>query len=99
MGAAGERVAAQWLAHQGLQILARNAAVDDGEVDLLAVDGTRRVVIEVRTITGPGDPIDAVSTIKRRRVRRLGAMAGASRVDYIGVGIRDWGVEIHWLPG
>jgi len=87
------------LAEQGLKILDRNVAIGGGELDLIAIDGRRRVVIEVRTMTGDGDPIDAVSDRKRRRVRGLAGAAGGARVDLVGVGLRSWGAEIHWLPG
>jgi len=83
----------------GLVLLARNVEVDGGEIDLLAMDGHTRVAVEVRAISGPGDPIDAVDAAKRRRVSRLGRLAGASRVDFIGIALRPWGFELHWLRG
>jgi Holliday junction resolvase-like predicted endonuclease len=73
--------------------------IDAGEIDLLARDGRTRVAVEVRTITGPGDPIDAVDFSKRRHVAALARRVGAARVDLVGVGLRRWGVEIHWVPG
>lgn len=99
MGTAGERLAAWWLAEQGLTPLARNVNVDGGEIDLLMADGGQTVAVEVRTVTGEGDPIDAVDTVKRSHVRRLAGKAGVSRVDFVGIGFRHWGVEVHWLPG
>ena len=99
MGAAGERLAAWWLTERGLQILARNLEVEGGEIDLVADDGSARVVVEVRTTTGIGDPIDSVDSRKRGHVSRLAASIGASRVDFIGVAIGDAGLEVHWLPG
>lgn len=84
---------------RGLVIVRRNVTVDDGEIDLIARDGDTRVAIEVRTTTGPGDPIDAVDRAKRLHVATLGRKVGASRVDFIGVGLRSWGIEIHWVPG
>lgn len=99
MGNAGEKLAAWWLADQGLTPLARNVDVDGGEIDLLMADGGQTVAVEVRTVTGEGDPIDAVDIAKRSHVRRLAGKAGVSRVDFLGVALRSWGVEIHWLPG
>lgn len=84
---------------RGLVIVRRNVTVDDGEIDLIARDGDTRVAIEVRTTTGLGDPIDAVDRAKRLQVATLGRKVGASRVDFIGVGLRRWGIEIHWVPG
>jgi len=79
--------------------VARNLAVDGGEIDIVATDSTTRVAIEVRTVTGDGDPIDAVDPTKRAHVRRLAGRVGARRVDFLGVGFRSWGVEVHWVPG
>ena len=99
MGTVGESIAAWWLRSRGLRVVARNVEVGTGEIDLLVTDGYRRVAVEVRTITGSGDPIDAVDSAKRDRVRRLAAIQGAGRVDLIGVGLRSDHVEIHWVPG
>lgn len=87
------------MTEKGLVVTARNVHVHGGEIDLLANDGGARVVVEVRTVTGPGDPIDAVDPAKRAHVNRLGRQLGASRVDFIGVGLRHWGLEMHWVPG
>lgn len=70
-----------------------------GEIDILARDGETRVAVEVRTTTGRSDPIDALDESKRSRVARLGAIAGADRVDLVGIGVRLEGLDIHWVPG
>ncbi len=80
-------------------MVARNVAVSGGEIDLVAFDGRTRVAVEVRTVTGAYDPIDAIDPAKRRRVRALASRAGASRVDFVGVGLRESSIDIHWLPG
>ena len=82
-----------------MDLIGRNVEATGGEIDLLMRDRGSRVIIEVRAITGDGDPIDAVGTAKRDHVRRLGGGIGASRVDFVGVGFRSWGVEVHWVPG
>ena len=74
-------------------------AVGRGEVDLIALDGRDKVAVEVRTITGPADPIDAVDAAKRHQVTRLGRQIGANRIDFIGIRVSSTGVDIHWLPG
>ncbi|MFZ0013067.1 MAG: YraN family protein [Acidimicrobiia bacterium] len=99
MGAAGERIAVWWLTTFGLDIETRNLAVDGGEIDIVARDGASRVVVEVRTITGPGDPIDAVGRSKRAHVASLAAQVGARRVDFVGVALRADAIEVHWVPG
>ncbi len=92
-------MAAWWLTEQGLHIEATNVVVDGGEIDIIARDGTTTVVVEVRTITGTGDPIDAVSVEKRRRVLRLSGGVRAGRVDFLGVAVRSSALEFHWVPG
>lgn len=99
MGKLGERIAARFLNDHGLDVVAHNVEVGRGELDLLALDGGVRVVVEVRTITGSGDPIDAVGPGKRRRVRQLAGQVGAGRVDYLGIRIGREDVVAHWVPG
>jgi putative endonuclease len=82
-----------------VQIAARNVEIERGEIDLIATDGREMVVIEVRTITAEGDPVDAVSPAKRRRVRALAGAVGASRVDFVGVRLGADDVLVHWVPG
>lgn len=82
-----------------MHILASNVQVGRGELDLVGIDGGERVAFEVRTITGPGDPIDAVDHAKRRRVRRLAAAQGLHRVDLIGIRVDGEGFDVHWVPG
>lgn len=79
-------------------VVAADLELEGGEVDLVAWDGRTRVVVEVRTITGGGDPIDAVDPGKRRRVTALAARSGVGRVDFVGVGIQRDGVVVHWVP-
>ncbi|MGH8872297.1 MAG: YraN family protein [Acidimicrobiia bacterium] len=99
MGAAGEQIAARFLTDHGLDLVARNLEVDRGELDLLVLDHGVKVVVEVRTITGAGDPIDAVVVTKRRQVRRLAGKVAAARVDFLGVRMGTDDVVIHWVPG
>ena len=99
MGQAGERIAARFLIDHGLQVVAHNVELGRGELDLLAVDGEARVVVEVRAVTGDGDPIDAVDPAKRRRVRGLAREVGATRVDFVGVRFSPEDVMVHWVPG
>lgn len=80
-------------------MVAHNVEVPGGEIDLVMSDHGRRVAVEVRTVTGSGDPIEAIDQGKRQHVRRLAGRSGVSRVDFVGVGFRPWGVEVHWLPG
>lgn len=88
-----------WLGQHGMRPITTNMGVDGGEIDLLMSDNGTKVAVEVRTVTGAGDPIDAVDSAKRAHVRRLAGKVGAGRVDYLGIGFRPWGVEVHWVPG
>lgn len=98
LGAAGERIAARFLTDHGLKVVACNVEIGKGELDLVATDRGERVVVEVRTITGPGDPIEAIGHAKRARVRSLARRTGAGRVDFLGVGMGPEAVVIHWVP-
>lgn len=82
-----------------MEVIARNVVIAGGEIDIVARDRGRLVAVEVRTSTGRDDPIDALDEPKRDRVSRLGSRIGASRVDLIGIGLGDEGVDVHWVPG
>jgi putative endonuclease len=72
-GARGESLAVRYLESQGLVVLSRNWRCREGELDLVATDGRRLVVVEVktRTSTSHGPPADAVDHRKAARIRRL----------------------------
>lgn len=95
----GERLAAWYLSRQGLVITGSNVDIAGGELDLIAMDGPTRVAVEVRASRGRTDPIDAVDNAKRRHVQRIAARAGAGRVDIVGIGLGEHGIDVHWLPG
>lgn len=73
LGQRGEDVAAEHLATRGLVVLDRNWRCREGELDLVAADGDRLVVAEVKTRsgTGFGVPAEAVTPPKAARIRRL----------------------------
>jgi putative endonuclease len=75
LGKRGEDVAADYLAGIGLVVLSRNWRCREGEVDLIATDGERLVVCEVKTRsgTGYGEPSEAVTRVKVARIRRITA--------------------------
>jgi Holliday junction resolvase-like predicted endonuclease len=72
--------------------------VAGGEIDILALDGTTRVAVEVRTRIGGDDPADAAGYRKRQRLARLARAAGADRRDIIGIRLNSGGFEVHWVP-
>jgi putative endonuclease len=73
LGREGERLAVEHLVARGLVVLARNWRRRDGELDVVATDGHRLVVCEVKTRSGVGYglPVEAVTRSKAARIRRL----------------------------
>jgi putative endonuclease len=73
LGRRGEDEAVQYLERRGLVVLSRNWRCRDGELDVVAVDGDRLVVCEVKTRSGTrfGEPAEAVTPRKAARIRRL----------------------------
>lgn len=71
--ALGEDSAETLLAERGMRILARNWRCRQGEIDLVARDGSSLVFVEVkcRTKDSPYDPALAVDRRKQLRLRRL----------------------------
>ena len=51
-GRRGEDVAARHLSRQGLRVIARNVRQGRAEIDIVAVDGTTLVFVEVKSRTG-----------------------------------------------
>jgi len=72
-GLAGENLAAEFLVHKGIRILARNYRFDKGEIDLVCKDGDELVFVEVKTRTSTlyGDPEEAVNEVKQNQLRKV----------------------------
>ncbi len=95
LGRRGEDLAAEYLRQAGFRILDRNYRCSDGEIDIVAADRRILVACEVKTRSGVGygTPVEAVTTQKVRRLRRLavrwvvahGVIFDALRVDVVGV--------------
>jgi len=92
-------LAAEFLSGHGMEVVGTNVVVGKGEIDILAMDGSQRVAVEVRTVRKHEDPIDAVDHAKRRQVHKLAGQIRASRVDFVGVLVDAKGVDVHWVPG
>lgn len=73
LGKQGEQLAAEHLEAAGLVVLERNWRCREGEVDILARDGSVLVVCEVKTRSSTrfGTPAEAVDFRKSRRLRQL----------------------------
>jgi len=95
LGDFGERLAAQHLVDLGLVLLDRNWRCNDGEIDIVALDGDVVVVCEVKTRTSAryGSPFEAITRNKASRLHRLGfawlrakgVRCAAIRVDVVAV--------------
>lgn len=83
-GRKGEIIAARFLRKAGMRILQRNCRRRLGEIDIVARDGDEVVFVEVKTRTSErwGEPADALTAEKRRRLRRA-AEQYASRTGIV----------------
>lgn len=72
LGRRGERLAERRLRRMGYRILARNFRAAGAEIDLVALDGTTLVFLEVKTrlSLSAGRPEEAVDSRKQLRLRR-----------------------------
>ncbi len=70
-GFRGERMAEDYLASKGFQILHRNWRSSHRELDLIALDGDELVFVEIKTRSGLnyGFPEEAVSAAKQANLR------------------------------
>ncbi|HUG01964.1 MAG TPA: YraN family protein [Longimicrobiales bacterium] len=75
LGAAGESLAAAYLAARGYRILERNVRSGRAEVDLIVRRGRTVAFVEVKTRAGPdyGHPLEAITRAKRREIERVAA--------------------------
>ena len=112
IGALGEQLAVDHLESLGLRVLVRNWRCRYGELDVIAADDAKRIVVfvEVKTRTSDqfGGVAQAVTPNKVRRLRRLAGvwLAGQNgswaqvRIDVVGVRIgRRRTPEITHLQG
>ncbi len=106
IGAFGEDLVVRYLVQLGWRIVDRNWRCPGGEIDIVAEDGDDLVVCEVKTRRGLslGDPVEAVTPLKHRRLRRLaGAWLEAHpdrrvrrvRIDVVGVVLWADGGQFH----
>jgi putative endonuclease len=109
LGAAGERVAARWVARLGWQVVQRRFRSGRRDIDLVAKDGATVVFVEVKARRTPrfGGPVEAVGWRKQRELSRSarvwidrhGAAGDAYRFDVIGVLIEGQRVRVRHVPG
>ena len=75
LGKRGEALAAEHLERAGLAIIDRNWRCPQGEIDLVALDGSELVFVEVKTRSSVafGHPLESITPVKLARLRRLAA--------------------------
>jgi putative endonuclease len=97
LGQRGERAAAKYLRRLGYKIVARAQRDRIGELDLVAVDGTTVVFVEVKTRAShdAGLPVEAVDAEKQRRLTRV-ALTFLKRHDLLEYPARFDVVAITW---
>ncbi len=73
LGAFGEKYAVAHLTRAGYRVVATNARVGRGEIDIVAWDGPTLAFIEVRTRRGTsfGTPEESITARKAERMARL----------------------------
>lgn len=81
LGDRGEALVADWYAAAGYAVLERNWRCREGELDLVAAGPSVLVFCEVKTRRGHafGQPFEAVTAAKQRRIRGLAARWLAER--------------------
>lgn len=104
VGERGEQLAAEELQCRGMTVLDRNWTCPVGEIDIVAeelVDGHRTVVfceVKCRTGLGFGDPLEAITWAKRRKLRQL-AGQWLAQTEQAPHAIRLDAVGWCWRPG
>jgi putative endonuclease len=86
-GQIAEDLVATRLIAKGWEIVERNARTRYGELDIVALDGSVLVFVEVKgaragTRFGPEKPILSIDFAKQRKVRRLATTWMAERRDF-----------------
>ncbi len=91
----GEATAADFLEQAGLTIVDRNWRCPAGEIDLVAVDGSTLVIVEVKTRSSDdfGQPLEAITAGKLARLYLLASKWARAhdlrfsgfRIDAVGV--------------
>lgn len=98
LGQSGERLAADYLKREGYELVERNVRRAEGEIDLVAVDETTTVFVEVklRRPGGAGKATESLSEAKKRRMSQLAVAYAADhpelpqdlRIDLIAIDLK-----------
>jgi putative endonuclease len=104
----GEAAAAEYLRHQGYEILVRNYRTRLGEIDIIARSKDCICFIEVKARFSPlcGSPLEAVDAAKQRKICRvaLGYLREKklqdckARFDVVAVVLNEGKTEVRLIP-
>jgi putative endonuclease len=102
LGTRGEQAAARMLRQTGYTIIAESESDFGGEIDLIATDHKRSMMIfiEVKTLQSikPGHPADRVDEVKQARVTKA-ALRYLQRKRMLGCPVRFDVVAVWWPKG
>jgi putative endonuclease len=98
-GTRSEKAAATFLRRLGYRVLAANLNESAGEIDLLALDGTTLVVVEVRS-TASDDIHRTAASVNFPKQRRLteAALRFLARKRLLGQSVRFDVLAMSWPP-
>lgn len=99
VGKRGEQAAARLLRQKGLVVVAESESDKAGEIDLIAIDRRRKLIVfvEVKTHSTrlPGHPAERVDEAKQRRVTRA-ALRYLKRKKLLGTPCRFDVIAVWW---
>lgn len=100
LGVRGEQAGARLLRQKGLVVVAHSESDRGGEIDLIAIDRRKQVIIfvEVKTLatTKPGHPADRVDEAKQAQITRA-ALRYLRRKNMLNVRSRFDVVAVWWV--
>ncbi|MCA1900531.1 MAG: YraN family protein [Chloroflexi bacterium] len=90
IGAWGEKIAAEWLAERGCEIVARNVRTPYGEIDIVAQQDDVTLFVEVKTRASKslGPPEISITPKKQSRMLASAEYYAAER------GIDRWQIDV-----
>lgn len=108
IGSAGESIAREYLEAKGWRFVEANWLCKAGEIDLIMIDGSTRVFVEVRFRAGSGygGAAETISWQKQRKLLRTARWYqqqenywGDIRFDVVCVGTQDDSYSIEHIEG
>ncbi|MEM0489110.1 MAG: YraN family protein [Candidatus Bathyarchaeia archaeon] len=110
IGNLGEQIALQTLKDAGYKVIAQNYRTQEGEIDIIALDGDTLVFVEVKTRSNIffGHPLEAVSPFKLKRMKKVASIflqrygfngIKNVRFDVLGILLSKGGVRIELIKG